>query len=217
MAEPEKKEESKSLLIEIVALLIGLYFLSLVIERTSFLVAHSQYGLLNTWWSNLAVFISSIAWPLWKGMAVILITGSVFGIWRLYLKFGALVAEEKETYGSVANVHIDGEVSELKNEKWERIIELINSANEADWRLAIIEADVMLEDLLRRASYHGETLGEMLRSVEKSDMLTLESAWEAHKIRNAIAHRGSEFPLTEREAKRAISLFEEVFQEFKII
>ena len=61
------------------------------------------------------------------------------------------------------------------------------------------------------------TIGEKMKAIEKSDFLSIDLAWEAHKIRNSIAHIGSNFELNEREAKRAIALFETVFREFQII
>ena len=75
----------------------------------------------------------------------------------------------------------------------------------------------MLDELLRAQGYHGDSVGEMLKGVEKSDMLTLDNAWDAHKVRNQIAHAGSDYLLNERDAKRIITLFESVFKEFKII
>ena len=83
--------------------------------------------------------------------------------------------------------------------------------------MAIIEADVMLEELLETAGYVGGSVGEMLKSVDKNEFLSIESAWEAHKIRNSVAHSGGNFQLNERETKRVIALFEEVFKEFGVI
>jgi len=103
------------------------------------------------------------------------------------------------------------------NPKWQRVLSHIESGNPGDWRLAIMEADIMLETLLEKMGYHGQGIGEMLKTVEKSDFTSLDQAWEAHKIRNQIAHEGSEFELSDREAKRAISLYETVFKEFKFI
>jgi hypothetical protein len=103
------------------------------------------------------------------------------------------------------------------NERWERVTALIASDNPGDWRLAIMEADVMLDELVTDMQYHGETLGDKLKAIERSDFATLDSAWEAHKVRNTIAHRGSDFILTHREAKRVIGLFEQVFQEFDFV
>jgi len=76
---------------------------------------------------------------------------------------------------------------------------------------------VMLEELLRTIGYNGESVGEMLKSVDKNEFLTIEDAWEAHKVRNAIAHSGGDFQLNERETKRVIALFEKVFKEFQVI
>lgn len=72
----------------------------------------------------------------------------------------------------------------------------------------------MLEDVLREKGYQGDTLGEMLKN---ASFKTIEMAWDAHKIRNRIAHEGSSFELTEREAKRAFTLFESVFRELRVI
>lgn len=104
-----------------------------------------------------------------------------------------------------------------ENRKWKKVIEHVQSPNPSDWRLAILEADILLGELLTKMGYKGEGIGEQLKSVERSDFQTLDLAWEAHKIRNGIAHEGSEYVLSQREAKRVIGLFEEVFKEFYYI
>jgi hypothetical protein len=104
-----------------------------------------------------------------------------------------------------------------KNERWEHVLALISSDNPADWRVAIMEADIMLDELVGDMGYQGEGLGERLKAIEKSDFTTLDLAWEAHKVRNNIAHHGSDFILTHREAKRTIDLFRKVFEEFDYV
>jgi hypothetical protein len=102
-------------------------------------------------------------------------------------------------------------------DKWKKIVEDSESDNPSDWRLAIIEADIMLDDLLLQLRLPGETMGEKLKAVEPSDFTTIESAWEAHKARNMIAHQGSDYAISKREVRRIISLYEAVFKEFGII
>jgi len=104
-----------------------------------------------------------------------------------------------------------------KNERWQAVLKHVYSQNSSDWRLAIIEADNILEEMVTKIGYKGENLGEKLKSVEPSDFLTLQDAWEGHKIRNKIAHEGLNFQIDHREAKRVISLFEKVFKEFEYI
>ena len=106
---------------------------------------------------------------------------------------------------------------ELLNPRWERIEGHIASENPGEWRIAILEADIMLEEMLEAMGYLGEGVGERLKQIEKSDFRTLDQAWEAHKIRNQIAHEGVDFHLTEREARRVIGLYKQVFDEFQYI
>jgi hypothetical protein len=103
------------------------------------------------------------------------------------------------------------------NARWERIAQAADSENPNDWRLAIIEADVILDEMMSKMGYHGKDLGERLKSVEPSDFTTIEQAWEAHKIRNRIAHMGGSYQINQREARRVIDLYKQVFKEFEFI
>jgi hypothetical protein len=103
------------------------------------------------------------------------------------------------------------------NPKWMKVLEHVNSPNPADWKLAILEADIILDHLLDKMGYHGATMGDKLKSIEPSDFTSLQEAWEAHKVRNAIAHEGSDYVVTKPEAERVIRLFKKVFEEFQFI
>ena len=106
---------------------------------------------------------------------------------------------------------------ETENKKWKRVVEHVSSVNSSDWRLSILEADILLADMLEREGFVGETVADKLKSANIATFKTLDEAWEAHKVRNSLAHEGSDFALSQREAKRVISLFEDVFREFHFI
>jgi hypothetical protein len=89
--------------------------------------------------------------------------------------------------------------------------------NPNDWRQAIIEADIMLDDILSKQGYAGASLGDKLKQVIPADLGSLNDAWEAHKIRNEIAHTGSAYALSETLARRTISRYEKIFNEFEVI
>lgn len=112
---------------------------------------------------------------------------------------------------------IPTDIEPIRNERWVKVMEHAGSENPNDWRVAIMEADILLDEVITRIGYQGDTLGEKLKQVAKGDMATLDSAWEAHKIRNQIAHEGGDYILTKREAKRVIDLYKSVFCEFKVI
>lgn len=104
-----------------------------------------------------------------------------------------------------------------KNARWEQIEALFNSASPGDWRLAIIEADSMLEDLIVQLGYPGDNLGERMKSIDRGDFPMLDAAWEAHLVRNKIAHEGLAYDLTEREKRRVHSLYKQIFESANFI
>jgi hypothetical protein len=101
--------------------------------------------------------------------------------------------------------------------KWESVKRHIESPNQNDWKQAILEADIILDSILTAMGYRGESIGEKLKRVEKADFNTLDDAWEAHKVRNQVAHQGNSFVLSQYEAKRVINLYKKVFEEFYYI
>lgn len=133
-----------------------------------------------------------------------------------YLEIKAVLKKEDEALEK-ALILPEGEASKDVNPRWEHIKTLMNSHNQNDWRQAIIEADIMLDEMLNTQGYHASSVGDKLKQVEPADMTTLNDAWEAHKIRNSIAHGGSSFLLTEQMARSTITLYEAVFLEFSLI
>lgn len=98
--------------------------------------------------------------------------------------------------------------------RWSIIEGYMSSNHETLWRIGIMEADNMLREVLMEKGYVGVDVGEMLTNAKFS---TVQLAWEAHKVRNRIAHEGSNFHLSEREAKRVNVLYEAVFRELNAI
>ena len=160
--------------------------------------------------------IVTLLWWLSGIVTVLSVIGIVYTLIRLH-QIGKAQNKAYSTPGVGSFVQSEEELSH-KNERWEHIESLVASENPADWRLAVLEADILLDRLVA-AMYPtaGTNLGERMRVIEPSDFLTLDKAWEAHKVRNMIAHEGSDFILTQREARRVVGLFGEVFREFSYI
>lgn len=85
-----------------------------------------------------------------------------------------------------------------------------------DWKLAIIEADIVLDQTLKERGYIGDSLGERLRSITPSQLSSIDDAWEAHVVRNKIAHQGVDFVLTKRIADETIMRYRRVFSELGV-
>lgn len=99
------------------------------------------------------------------------------------------------------------------NRPWREVQQKINSPNASDWSLAVIQADAILDEVLQGRGLLGATMGDRLKQLDRSKLSTLDGAWEAHKLRNRIAHE-SERALAYAEARRAVMLYGEALKEF---
>lgn len=156
----------------------------------------------------------------WKGvLAMVLIVGAVITIVLLaaiiYITVRTNQVRAREAQRIKAAV--PSAMKAKRNDRWDKVLAHVSSDNPNDWRLAIIEADVMLDEMVTRMGYHGNSLGDKLKQVAKGDMKSLDAAWEAHRARNQVAHEGTDFILTQREARRVVELYDAVFEEFKYI
>lgn len=106
------------------------------------------------------------------------------------------------------------EYKEIK-EKWEEIEKLMKSDSGLSWRLAVIEADKLMDSALKEARMRGETMGERLRFAA-SRHPKIQKVWEAHILRNNLVHeRDSE--INKSEAKKALDIFKEGLKTLKAL
>ena len=107
-------------------------------------------------------------------------------------------------------------VRKAAKEPWLAILKKLDSENPSDWNLAIMQADSIVDNILKEMGLGGETMGERMKALDKSRLASLDDLWEAHRIRNEIAH-SSEKNVTKHRAVYAVSLFEEVLKELGYI
>ena len=85
-------------------------------------------------------------------------------------------------------------------ERWQTLQKLCK--DQATWPLAIIDADKLLDDALRRSKYRGKTMGERLVAAQR-DISSNDEVWSGHKLRNRLVHE-SNVKLTEKTVKEAL-------------
>lgn len=218
MDKDKKKPVGPDRMVEVLMLVGMLLFIWMVVTRVQQFMVYYGKGTFQSIWDAIVLYFLSNIWPILKIIGIFAGAFAIIGIYYNNKKLGVINKAENAVFGEPKFAGAETEQkSMIGNGKWEKIQELINSDNESSWRQAIIEADIMLDELLSASGYHGDSIGDKLKSVEPSDFLTLDSAWDAHKVRNRIAHDGASYDLNEREAKQTISRFEAVFKEFEII
>ncbi len=189
------------------------------VESTSTAVATTHTGFIEGLIAS-SPFIAAIAaglgalWTLFSalsytisGMLFLSILGAAFGL--AYIRY-----RELSLYGTLPPAVA---VATPAKSHWKELLGEAMSTDPKRWREGILAADIMLGELLERLGYQGETTADKMRGVPEGAFVTLPAAWEAHRVRNFVSTRSSDFILTQREAFRVMKLYEQVFEEFDFI
>jgi hypothetical protein len=99
---------------------------------------------------------------------------------------------------------------------WRDVKARLETGDEASIKLAVIEADKLVDNLLKKMGYVGNSMGDRLKLLEKSSFQSLDDLWKAHKIRNRIVHH-AEYSITPEESRKAIEIYEKVLRELKAL
>lgn len=141
------------------------------------------------------------------GVLAIMLVGGAF---LLDTRINEIKKEEREKY---TPVHAEETEAKAMQIEWQVILNHVNSESPAEWKLAILEADSMLDEILEAEGYMGDSLGEKLKAMSPSAIHSYNDLWEAHKMRNQIAHEGADVELNKKIARDTINKFEVAFKE----
>ena len=82
-------------------------------------------------------------------------------------------------------------------------------------KLSVIEADKLLDSVLRSMAVPGETMGERLKATEYK-FQKIREVWPAHKLRNQMVHDSS-FDMSMKQGKRALKEFEAALKLLNVL
>jgi len=99
--------------------------------------------------------------------------------------------------------------------QWENITKRLEKASESEYKLAVIEAETVLDEVLTRMGFAGQSIGERLEKIKKEQLPSFDEVLEAHKTRNNIVH-DPDFRLTLDQAKKTLDIYEKALKELEI-
>jgi hypothetical protein len=100
--------------------------------------------------------------------------------------------------------------------KWNKIKKRLESGQEAELKLAVIEADKFFDEVLKRCGYYGKDMGERLKQVNASQIANIDNVWDAHKVRNNVVHN-ADYKLSKLEAEKSIRAYKKALEEMEIL
>lgn len=100
-------------------------------------------------------------------------------------------------------------------QRWRTIQTLASSTSQADMKQALIQADIVIDTIMKQATVPGSTFGERLKAL-KTDMPRpiYQRLWQAHLKRNELVHEHGSF-VAEWEKATHIKAFEEAMYTFR--
>lgn len=107
-----------------------------------------------------------------------------------------------------------GMSEEKVREMWDEIMEQ-SEQSLMGAKLAVIEADKLLDNVMRSMALPGETMAERLK-VAAYKYPKIREVWPAHKLRNQLVHDSS-FQMSQKRAERALKDFEKALKVLNVL
>jgi hypothetical protein len=152
-------------------------------------------------------------WNIFSLVSFVVAGFFIFGIIYAMQRMSQLEAHETQSIRAAEKLFQQMNKGSSENSRWHDVTTHIQSPNPSDWRLAIVEADIILEEALEEIGLAGNTIGEKLKGASSEQLRSLDDAWKAHRVRNEIAHTGADFVLTQRIAQETVNQYQRVFVE----
>ncbi len=153
---------------------------------------------------------------------VINILKAVFLLISILLITGILVAISKSNWIRVRTEDMK-EFSKFKPsiltkmaKEWKKINTRLQSGEEAEYKLAVIEADDMTNSALTRLEYPGKTLGEKLKELNQEIIPNIEDLKMVHQVRGDIVHDPN-YRLDIQKTREILKVYQQFFIDFKVL
>jgi len=101
------------------------------------------------------------------------------------------------------------------NKQWAKIKKRTETGTELDYKLAIIDADDFLREVLENRGYESESFEENIKKAARLIAPIYEEVLAAHKIRNSIVY-SPDFKLSIDQAKKVLDTYEAAIKSIGI-
>lgn len=127
-------------------------------------------------------------------------------------KFGENIGKMTKSMEAVSKI----KDKEKMVKKWKDITGKAVSHIESDRKMAVIEADKLIDELIKRIGFKGKDMGERLKQINVNQISNINDIWQAHKIRNNLVH-DAYFKLTENDTNYVVRVYENTLKELDIL
>jgi len=98
------------------------------------------------------------------------------------------------------------------DKRWQTVLDKLESTEKDSYKMAIIEADKIFDDLIKRIGYKGDDMGERLKQINPAQIANIDEIWQVHKLRNQLVHEPS-FQINQSQARRSIEIYQKAMED----
>lgn len=99
---------------------------------------------------------------------------------------------------------------------WKQIQKRMTSEEANQWKLAILEVDHILNEILKMSGYLGSRLDEKLELITSAQLANVDEIKNANAIRNKIA-KDPAYELSRGEAEEIVGIYKQALKELNLI
>lgn len=99
---------------------------------------------------------------------------------------------------------------------WVQIVKRMKTNNLGNWKVAILEADKILDDILKGGGYRADTTDGRYKQLTPDSLSSAAEVQEAHRFRNRVAQE-PDFAFTKDEAVTILKAYKKALREFGVL
>ncbi len=158
-------------------------------------------------------FLGGVFHPLMPAIYVVSILISGMLVWfTIYCISASNYMKSKvvEKYMDMFGVGDVGKYRQLK--AWKNVVKRMKTNVSSNWKIAILEADHIMDEVIKGSGYRGATTDERFAQAEPNVFSNLDQLRAAHALRNRVM-REPDYNLTKEEALQMLRVYQQAFKE----
>lgn len=99
---------------------------------------------------------------------------------------------------------------------WKHVVKRMQTNDMTNWKLAIMEADELMDEVIKASGYRGANADERFQQVTPEVLSNIDQVKEAHRTRNRAAQE-PDFVIIKDEALQTLRVYKKAFQDFGLL
>lgn len=104
----------------------------------------------------------------------------------------------------------------LLKERWQNVLRKASAGSADALKVAIIDADKIVDDSLKQLGFQGEHMADRLEKILPHEIRSLDRVWQAHRVRNNLVHT-PDFVISVHEARKTLDDYQAFLKEVKLL